>query len=96
MDKINYKRGQSLSSEIVQELRLPEEASGNIPYIRLLGQKSATIENHRGVLEFSDKRIRLYTKIGILCIEGKELYIESLERGWIVCRGEIDGIRYEI
>lgn len=96
MDKINCKRSQMLSSGIVQEFRLPEEASGNIPYIRLLGRKSVTIENHRGVLEFSDKRIRLYTKPGILCIEGKGLYIESIERGWMVCKGEIDGIRYEI
>lgn len=74
---------------------MPEESSGSVPCIRLLGRKRVSVENHRGVLELSDELIRIYTEPGILRIEGKELYIESIEREWLVCKGKIDAVGYE-
>lgn len=43
---------------LLTKLDLPEGTLDNVPCIRIFGRNTAEIENHRGVLEFSDSKVR--------------------------------------
>ena len=60
---------------MLTKLDLPEGTLDNVPCIRIFGRNTAEIENHCGVLEFSDSKVRLHTALGILSIAGTELRI---------------------
>lgn len=66
------------------------------PMVRMWGKAQLEVENHLGVLEFTQERIRLYTSIGIIRIEGRNLNIALFDSETAVCSGEICGISYEI
>lgn len=53
------------------------------------------VENYCGVLEYGTDYIRLYSSIGIIRIEGKNLNICLADHESIIINGEISGIFYE-
>ena len=70
---------------LLTKLDLPEGTLDNVPCIRIFGRNTAEIENHRGVLEFSDSKVRLHTALGICCADKQT----------VVCTGEIAAVEYE-
>lgn len=80
---------------MLAKLDLPEGALDSVPCVRVFGRSTAEIENHNGVLEFSDSTVRLRTALGILNISGNGLKIRCADRQTIVCTGEILSIAYE-
>ena len=73
---------------LLTKLDLPEGTLDNVPCIRIFGRNTAEIENHRGVLEFSDSKVRLR-------IAGTELRICCADKQTVVCTGEIAAVEYE-
>lgn len=80
---------------LLTKLDLPEGTLDNVPCIRIFGRNTAEIENHCGVLEFSDSKVRLHTALGILSIAGTELRICCADKQTVVCTGEIASVEYE-
>ncbi|MDR2505483.1 MAG: sporulation protein YqfC [Oscillospiraceae bacterium] len=78
-----------------QQLGLPEDVLLGMPRIVLRGNTSLTLENHKGILEYTDKRVRLRTSIGTLIISGSALNIVKMGRNDLMMRGRIDEISYE-
>lgn len=66
------------------------------PVVRMWGKAQLEVENHSGVLEFTQERIRLYTSVGIIKIEGRNLNIALFDSETAVCSGEIRSVSYEI
>lgn len=65
------------------------------PLIRLTGQSHAEIERHKGVLEFGNEVVRIYTALGIVKLTGENLKIRLADRETVVCDGKIRIIEYE-
>lgn len=63
--------------------------------IRWWGKELLEVENHGGVLEFTDKCIRLYSKLGIIRIEGKGIDIRLADSESVIINGLIESISYE-
>ncbi len=63
--------------------------------VRWWGRELMEVENHGGVLEFTNECIRLYSKLGILRIEGKKLDIRLADSESVIVDGSIDSISYE-
>ena len=61
---------QQLKQLIVKRMDLPEDVMMDLPRITMIGQIHIYIENHRGLLAFSDKEVRLMLKQGQLLIRG--------------------------
>lgn len=59
-------------------LDLPKDITMEMPRITMIGQYQMYIENHRGVLHFSDKELRLLLTKGQLLIKGKDLVIRAI------------------
>lgn len=68
---------------------LPEEAVTGAARLTMIGQGRVRIENHCGLMELSQERIRLRTREGSVCVRGKELMLRELTHQAAEIEGEI-------
>ena len=78
----------------VDALGLPGDLIFELPRITLVGGKQLLIENHRGVLHFSDERISLALHEGGLDVTGKGLVIKTIMPQEVMVEGHIAEIKY--
>ena len=74
-----------------QYLDLPGEVAAGQPNMELTGA-SFSMEPHRGLLEYETERIMIASSIGPVCIQGKHLAIQLMNRHRITIMGEIHGV----
>ncbi len=75
-------------------LELPKEVVFNLPIITLIGKEELNIENYKGVIEYSDSKIRFNTSAGIIKIEGKGLLLKQITTENVVVTGAILSIEF--
>lgn len=68
------------------------DASGLKARVTLLGNSRAMVENHTGILEFTEGVIRLKTRGGTLRFEGSGLTLTEVRPDALTVRGAIDRI----
>ena len=56
---------------ITEALELPKEILLHLPLISFIGQEEVTIENYKGILEYSEETVRIGTAAGVLRLEGQ-------------------------
>lgn len=66
----------------------------DLPRITMIGQIHIYVENHRGLLTFSDKEVRLLLKNGQLLIKGRSFVIKTILPEEILLEGKIDEVLY--
>ena len=81
-----------LEYTIGDKLDLPAEAISNTPYVELRGNRSVSIENHRGILVYDGEEIKINVKRGVICVQGSNLTIGGMNRRRIEVRGNIRSI----
>ena len=85
-----------ITSKISSALELPKEVVMNLPLITLIGREDMTIENFKGILEYSEERVRVNTSAGIVRVEGKKLRLKQITSDNIVVAGAIDKIDFVV
>lgn len=90
--KIGVKK--SLKEQISLALELPQEVVMDMPNITLVGNTEISVENFAGLLEYTQSKIRLNTKVGPLTIEGEHLEAKSMTAEVITIRGQIKQILF--
>ena len=75
-----------------ERFSLPPEAVANVPYVQIRGNKSVSIENHRGIMEYTQKKIVIALKQGKICVHGDELRISGMNR----CSIEVHGLIFSV
>lgn len=73
---------------------LPKDVVLGVPLISVIGQNEACIENYRGILEYTDKLIRIQTKLGKIYINGRRLQIEYYTNDEMKITGHIETIEF--
>jgi len=82
--------------EIISEnLMLPPDVMAGAPIITIQGRNAVCVENHKRILEYTDKKIRVQTKIGPLSIEGSSLSISYYTKDELKITGYIQNVYYE-
>ncbi len=71
---------------------IPESILTDEPITEMLGCKKVRVENHKGIVKYSESEIMIKTVDGVLKISGKNMHIESLIAGQTVISGEIAGM----
>lgn len=89
------KKNKSIQSRINRLLEIPQEISTNLPKITVIGFKQMLIENYKGILEYQDFYIRISTHIGILNINGYDLYLEEMTTDDLLVTGKIESLDFE-
>ena len=90
MDRIN--RGKEI---IADKLDLPKDVMLNKPKIIILGRNEVTIENHKGILSFEEKIIRINSSEGPIAIKGEKFEILYIATSTITISGIFAEITYE-
>lgn len=83
------KKNQGIKKSLAEILELPKDIVLDIPKIILVGNLQIYIENHKGILEYTNTRIRVNTKLGTLSIIGKNLILKNIIAEEIIIVGEI-------
>ena len=66
----------NLKARITDAAGMPKDVLLGVPLLTIAGQSEACIENYRGILEYTDKLIRIQTKLGKIHVIGRNLQIE--------------------
>ncbi len=88
------KWGQYVRKWMTQKMDLPQDVMMDLPRITMIGQVHIYIENHRGLLTFSDGEVRLLIKGGQLLVKGKAFVIKTILPEEILLEGKIDKVIY--
>lgn len=79
---------------MVDFLDLPKDILLDLPRISMLGNSQISLENHKGILEYSPEVIRVNTSCGEMRIVGSGFVIQTILREEIVIDGRIRAIEY--
>ncbi|WP_442603712.1 sporulation protein YqfC [Paenibacillus sp. KN14-4R] len=75
-------------------LDLPQDVVQDLPRITLIGNVQLYLENHQGVLHFSDELLRLQLSKGQVEVTGKQLVIRAILTEEVFIEGFIDSVKY--
>ena len=82
-------------NSVSEKFSLPAEALSAVPYIQLHGSGRLCIENHGGVLAYSEEQVRVAVKGGAVIIHGYRLSICAMSRRCLEIRGVIQGLKLD-
>ncbi|MHC0035867.1 sporulation protein YqfC [Pseudoneobacillus sp. C159] len=79
---------------MTEKMDLPQDVMMDLPRLTMIGQIHIYIENHRGLLAFSEQELRLLLKQGQLLVKGKGFVIKTILPEEILLEGKIDQVIY--
>ncbi|SFA95624.1 MULTISPECIES: sporulation protein YqfC [unclassified Bacillus (in: firmicutes)] len=91
---MSKKWGLRVRNWMTDKMDLPQDVMMDLPRITMVGQIHVYIENHKGLLAFSDRELRLLLKQGQLLIKGKAFVIKTILPEEILLEGKIDQVIY--
>ena len=86
--------GKKVKQLMTKTMDLPQDVMMDLPRITMIGQLHIYIENHRGLLAFSDSEVRLMLKNGQLLIKGTSFVIKTILPEEIMLEGKIDKVYF--
>ncbi|RSL30891.1 sporulation protein YqfC [Salibacterium salarium] len=84
----------SMKQWMTEKLSLPEDILMDVPRLTMIGQLHLHVENHRGVLHFSNEYIRLKLSQGELIIQGEDFVIKKIYPEELLLEGVISEVKY--
>ncbi|MCR6096785.1 sporulation protein YqfC [Salipaludibacillus agaradhaerens] len=84
-----------LKKWMVNYMDLPADVIMDLPRLTMIGQLHVYIENHRGVVRFTNTELRLALKEGELVISGNQFIIKTILPEEILLEGIIEHVYYE-
>ncbi|MDO9573576.1 MAG: sporulation protein YqfC [Candidatus Contubernalis sp.] len=85
-----------LRSSLAEAFELPKEILLDLPRVTLVGNMQMYVQNHRGVVEYTDKIIRVSISGGELIIKGEGMTIKNIYSEEIFIEGSINNLDYAI
>jgi sporulation protein YqfC len=86
--------GSRVRGLMTEVLELPKDLILNLPRITMVGNVQMTLENHRGVILYTDQRIKVAVEKGEVEVLGRKLTIRSIFSDEIIVDGVITGVNY--
>ena len=82
------------ASGLTNKMDLPADVMMDLPRVTMIGQLHIYIENHKGLLLFTDSELRLLLKQGQLLIIGNSFVIKTILPEEILLEGKIEEVHY--
>ncbi len=86
------KRFSRMQSMFADALEVPEEIALDLPRVTLLGNISLEVENHKGIISYSAKEVRLRVNDGYLIARGNNFKLRSIRKTDVSLEGEINNL----
>ncbi len=84
--------GRRSVERVADLLELPRDVVLDLPRLTLVGKLQLTVENHRGLVEYTPERVRIAVHEGEIVVTGRGLAIGSVYRDEMIIGGRIDGL----
>ena len=85
----------SFSEFVADTMRIPKDVAMDLPRVSVCGDREIFIENHKGLLEYTDTDIRIRMRDGIIHISGDGLRIIVMEYEPMIIDGRFRCVEYE-
>lgn len=86
---------ENVKSNIVESLELPRDIMYGSVIITAMGHNEVLVENYKGIIEYTQEKIRLQTKTCQVTVQGKQLVVEYYTNEEMKITGFIQGILYD-
>ena len=83
-----------LKARIADASGVPKDVVLGVPIVTVIGQNEVCVENYRGILEYTDKLIRIQTKLGKIHVLGRGLQIQYYNNDEMKITGHVMTIEY--
>lgn len=83
------KKHQRVLPWIMKQFALPSDIVSDLPRITILGQLHVYIENHKGLVVYSDTELTLKTHSGLVKISGTGFVLKMMLPQELLLEGEI-------
>ena len=90
----NKKNRKNIGETLADAFDLPKELIIDIPKITLIGNREMAIESHKGIIQYTNEKIRISVAGGEVIVSGKELFINSILLEEIVIYGEFHQVTF--
>lgn len=84
----------SLAGRAVRKLKLPPQLAPGVPLVELIGNNTLIINRHRGLTEYTAKRICARSSLGLIAVTGSALHITQMNKQVLTVSGTISGVSY--
>ena len=82
----------TLLKRMMHAAQLSGETFPGIPLVEIAGDSRVLVENHKGVIYYGPKEVRVNVSYGFLCVCGQNLNMARLAKDQLVITGEIDAV----
>ena len=83
-----------LRRNMTEALELPKEILLNLPLLTLIGREDVTIENYKGILEYSEEVVRISTAAGVVRLKGRGFCLKQMTAECIVITGSVESLEF--
>lgn len=80
---------------VSEKIKLSSDILAGAPIITVIGQTELSIENYKGIIEYTGDLLRIQTKTGRIHIEGKNMIIRNYSEDAMKVSGVISLIQYQ-
>lgn len=80
---------------LAEKLDLPRDVVLNLPKITVIGSNEITVENHKGVVLFEEKKMKINSNVGLLTIYGQNFEILFMGGSTLTVSGNFKSMVYE-
>ncbi len=87
-------KGGTFKDRLAGLFELPREIVMDVPRITMIGNLQVTVENHRGVIEYSPERCVIGIHNGQMTIQGRDLVIGIIYEDEITVTGFIGAVQF--
>lgn len=94
MNHENSKEREPLKARMANAANLPKDVVLGAPIVTITGKTELCVENYRGIIEYTEKLVRIQTKTGQLKIHGNRLQIDYYTNDEMKVTGRIIKIEY--
>lgn len=79
---------------VSEKMKLSSDILAGAPIVTVIGQTELSVENYKGIIEYTGDLLRIQTKTGRIHIEGKNLVIRQFSEDGMKVSGFIRIIQY--
>jgi len=92
---VESRKGGRIKGKIAGMLELPGDLVFDLPRITLIGTVEMTVENHRGLIEYSPERVVIGFGRGQITVKGLDLVIGRIVPDEVTLTGQISSVDLE-
>ena len=82
------------SESFSRALEIPLDVALDLPKLIFTGNRELYVENYKGIVEYSEKHMRLRAAGFVIKINGTRLLIKEIGKDFIVIMGRIEGLGF--